>query len=127
MTSKGTAKISWLFQGKWVKEEYKGAMMGMPFDGMSITGYDNFKKKYVACWVDSMGTALTTLEGNYGQDGKTLLMYGTMNEPMTGEQDKCASFIERDLGDDEFTFEIHDLAIGETGTKIMEMHYKRKK
>ncbi len=125
-TSKGVAKMSWLFPGRWVKEEYKGTLMGMPFEGQSILGYDNFKKKYVGCWVDNMNTAMSTMEGNYGMDGKTMLMYGRMNEPMTGELDKTVRYVGREVSDDEFTFEIHDLGIGEANTKVIEMRYRRK-
>ena len=127
MKEKGSSKISWLFPGRWVKEEIKSSMMGMPFEGLAILGYDNFKKKYVGSFVDSMGTSLATMEGNFGMDGKTMLLYGTMNEPMTGEQDKTVMYVVRDLSEDEFVFEIHDMTIGETGNKVMEMHYKRRK
>ena len=127
MVSKGTAKISWLFPGKWVKEEVKAAMMGMPFEGLSIMGYNNFKKKYVGMWVDSMGTSLLTMEGNPGMDGKTLYMTGAMDEPMTGEQDKMTRQIIREVSEDEFVFEMHDLAIGEGDTRVFWIKYTRAK
>ena len=127
MVTRGTSRISWLFEGKWVKEDVKSSMMGMPFEGVSILGYDNFKKKYVGVWVGNMGTAFTTFEGNYGMDDRVLQMFGTMDEPMTGESDKPAKFVVREVSADEFVFEIHDLEIGESNTKVIEMKYKRKK
>src|SRR5436190_10876516 len=44
--TKGSAKAEWVMTGRFVREEFKGEMMGKPFTGMSLTGYDNLKKKY---------------------------------------------------------------------------------
>src|SRR2546422_511519 len=43
--SKGTSKKDWILGGRFLHEEYKSEMMNMPFHGMGLTGYDNFKKK----------------------------------------------------------------------------------
>jgi hypothetical protein len=32
--------------------------MGMPFEGLGYTGYDNVRRKYVGTWMDSFGTGL---------------------------------------------------------------------
>lgn len=127
MVTRGTAKISWLFQGRWLKEEFKSTLMGMPFEGFSLMGYSNFKKKYVGTWVDSMSTSLLSFEGNPGKDGKTLFLSGAMDEPMTGEHDKLCRMITREVGDDEFVFEMHDMSIGEADTKVFWIKYTRKK
>jgi hypothetical protein len=52
--SKATAKASWAFNGRFVREEFNGEMMGKPFHGMSLIGYDNQKQKYNSVWVDDM-------------------------------------------------------------------------
>jgi hypothetical protein len=127
MASKGSAKISWLFPGgKWLKQEYAGNMMGMPFQGLLIQGYDNSKKKYVATWVDSMGTSLSSMEGNYDMEGKTLTLWGTMTECATGEHDRVVKYAATEVSDDHVHFEIWDMGFG-TGFKVMEMDYRRKK
>lgn len=125
--SEGTAKFHWLSEGRWLAQDLDSEMMGMPYHGFGITGYDNFKKKYVGSWVDSMSTALITMEGNLDHSGKTMLMYGLMDEPMTGEHDKTVKYVTRWVSDDKFVFEIHDMSIGETNTKVMEVTYTRKK
>src|SRR5262245_48957108 len=35
--SKGTAKATWILDGRYVQEEFTGDFMGQPFRGMSLT------------------------------------------------------------------------------------------
>ena len=44
--------------GRFLEQIYKGTSMGMPFEGMGFTGYDNVQQKYVGCWMDTFGTGL---------------------------------------------------------------------
>jgi hypothetical protein len=125
MSSKGTAKVRWILGNRYLQEEFSGEMMQMPFQGMGITGYDNFKKKYVSTWIDSMGTGLFTSEGTADEGGKVLTFTGKMDEPATGEKDKPAKYIVRILGPDKHEFEMHDLTLGEK-SKVFEMTYTKK-
>lgn len=124
--SKGTAKISWLFDGRWLKVEGSSSMMGMPYEYFYIFGYDNFKKSYVAASVSTMDTALHTNEGDLTQHGDALISYGTIDEYLTGEHDKMVKSVWRFISDDEMVMEIHDLPIGEKNTKVVEIRYTRK-
>jgi hypothetical protein len=54
MTSTSTTTNKMIFDGRYQTSEHKGNFMGMPFEGMSITGYDNAKKKFVSTWIDNM-------------------------------------------------------------------------
>jgi hypothetical protein len=123
----GTAEIKWLVEGRWLRHESKGTLMGMPYAGYGTMGYDNFKQHYVQSWVDNYTTTLLTGEGAWDQTGKTLILYGFLDEPMTGENDKTVKYVYRMTGPDRFTFELHDMMIGETNTKVMEMEYTRVK
>ncbi len=127
METKGEATTSWLFADKWTKMETEYNMMGMNIKGFGVTGYNSFKKKYVGTWCDSFGTQMLYMEGNYIGDDKTLIMYGLMDEPMTGEHDKMVKYVIREEDDDNYTFEIHDMPIGEEGTKVIEINYTRTK
>jgi len=102
-------------------------MMGMPMTGMGVTGYDNFDKKYVSFWIDNLSTAMYLSEGSIDPAGKVLSLYGKMDEPMTGEHDKNVKYVSRVVDPDKFVFEIHDLAIPEPNTKVVEVVYTRKK
>ncbi len=125
--TKGTAEIKWILGGRYLQQEIKGEMMGKPLNGVGFTGYDNFNKKYVSFWIDDMSTAMLVSEGGFDQFGKVLTTYGKMDEPMTGEHDKNVKYVSRFAGPDKFIFEIHDLAIGEPNTQVVEVTYTRKK
>jgi len=56
-----------------------------------------------------------------------LTLYGKMDKPMTGEHNKNVKYVTRIVGPDKHIFEVHDLAIGEPNTKVVEVTYTRKK
>ena len=124
--TKGTATTKWILGGRFLQSDVTGEMMGMPMTGLGITGYDNFKKKYVTYWIDSLGTAMYIAEGTADAAGKVFTYHGKMDEPATGEKDKPVKFIHRVLTADKHVFEIHDVALG-ANSKAMEMSYTRKK
>jgi Protein of unknown function (DUF1579) len=74
--SKGTETVSLMDGGLWQITEFKGEMMGQPFEGRGATGYDPNKKKYVGTWVDSMTTGLSLVEATL--DPSKNVMTGTM-------------------------------------------------
>jgi len=87
----------------------------------------NINKKFISFWIDDMSTAMYNSEGGFDQAGKVLTTYGKMDEPMTGEHDKNVKYVSRLINPDKFIFEVHDLAIGETNTRVVEVIYTRKK
>jgi hypothetical protein len=123
---KGQSVFSWLMPGRWLKQESKGSVMGMPHQTFSIMGYDNFKQSYVVTTVNTMDTAMLRSEGDLDQTGKVLITYGTLDEYLTGEHDKMVKYVWRFVSDDEIVFEVHDLPIGEKNTQVIEIKYKRK-
>src|SRR5262249_16653370 len=64
---------------------HHSTMMGQPFEGMMLLGYDNQAKKYTAVWVDTMGTAIIPYQGQYDAAKKALTMTGKFNDPMSGK------------------------------------------
>jgi hypothetical protein len=70
--SKGTETVRMSCGGLWAISDFKGDMMGMPFEGHGVSGYDPEKKKYVHLWVDGWTTALHPGEGTASADKKTL-------------------------------------------------------
>src|SRR5678815_2151756 len=79
--SKGTAKSAWILNGRFVQEDFTGEMMGKPFKGMSLTGYDNVRQKYRSVWVDDMSTTIVTSEGDADPAGKVFLSLIHISEP----------------------------------------------
>lgn len=76
--STGTAVNSMIMGGRYQLSKHTGNMMGMPFEGQSLTAYDNALKKFVSTWVDNWGTGIMTMEGDWDAASKTLKMSGTM-------------------------------------------------
>ena len=132
--AKGEVVNKWLVEGMWMSGESTGKKSGnpmldafVPTKSFTIMGYDNYKKKFVTVHLQDKSTALSTGYGNLTRDGKTLISYGTIDEPLTGEHDKMVKYIHRFHDADHITLEIHDLAIGEENTKVVEMEFRRKK
>lgn len=78
-TSEATNKM--IFDGRYQVSEHKGNFMGMPFEGMSIVGYDNAKKKFVSTWIDNMGTGIMSAEGEWNASTKSIEFKGKMTDP----------------------------------------------
>jgi hypothetical protein len=91
MTSKGT-ETNTLVGGLWLVTEFKADMMGMPFQGHGVTGWDPTKKKYVGSWVDTLSTGLGLSESTYDAASKT--MTGTFEGPdPSGQVQKMKSVV----------------------------------
>jgi hypothetical protein len=125
--TQGTAEMKMLLGGRYLQQDVAGEMMGMPFSGMGLTGYDNFKKKYVSFWIDNMGTGMYTMEGEMDKDGKSCTYWGLMDDPMTGEKDKKVKYVLTMDGPDKQLFRIYDVSAFGEKDPTMEMTYTRKK
>jgi hypothetical protein len=86
--NKGKAVNTMILGGRYQHGVHTGCFTGMPFEGISIIGYDNTKKKYVSSWVDNMGTGIMIMEGTYDAASKTVKLSGTCTDPMTGKNMK---------------------------------------
>lgn len=124
---KGEAEFRWRMQDRWVEGTWKGTLMRMPIEGVLLFGYDNFKQSFVYSQVTTMDTAMLHAEGDMDPSGKAMLLYGTLDEYLTGEHDKMVKYVWRFASPDEMSLEVHDLPIGENHAKVVEVTYKRKK
>ncbi|MFN0318517.1 MAG: DUF1579 domain-containing protein, partial [Burkholderiales bacterium] len=66
----GSVEMKMLLDGRFLQQDFTSEMMGQPYTGMGITGYDNLSKKYVSIWLDTMGTGPFMMEGTGSVDGK---------------------------------------------------------
>ena len=123
--SKGTSKVRTILGGRFVQEEYAGQFMGKPLNGLGLTGYDNFKKRYASFWIDDSGTAMYTSTGKASADGKSFSFNGRMDDPMSGEKNKPVKYVIRIVNPNKRTFEMHEPARGEKSL-VAEMTYTRK-
>lgn len=86
--SSGTSSLSWMLDGRFLQQKYKGEWAGEKFNGMGFVGYDNLKKEYVTLWMDNMSTGVFQAKGKYNPATKTINDSGTFSCPMTGEKEK---------------------------------------
>ena len=86
--SEATCVNTMIMGGRYQESIHKGDMMGMPFEGKGICGYDNAKKVLQSVWIDNMGTGTTFLEGSFDPKTKTATLTGTMVDPSTGKSEK---------------------------------------
>jgi hypothetical protein len=84
--SKGVAENKMTLGGRFLEQSYEGTFMNQPFTGRGYTGYDLYKKQYVATWMDTMGTMIVMATGTADASGKTWTMTGQMDDPMAGKK-----------------------------------------
>ncbi len=112
--------------GRYQTSTHTGNFNGMPFEGVSTTGYDNAKKKFVSTWVDNMGTGIMVMEGLWNDNTKTLEMNGKQTDPSTGkEMDVRETF--KVIDDNTHKMEMYMKPAGGAEYKSMEITFKRKK
>lgn len=82
-TANATNKM--ILGGRYQYSSVTGDMMGMPFEGVSILGYDNAKKIFQSTWMDNFGTGITNMTGTWDEATNTVNFTGTSLDPMTGK------------------------------------------
>lgn len=122
--STGSAEMKMLLDGRFLYQEYTGQMMGQPFSGIGIDGYDNIRKKYITAWMDSMGTGIFMMEGTASADGKTITLEGKHPEPGGGYMTHRA--IWKIVDSNTQTFDMYGAHHGGKEMKMMEITYTRK-
>ena len=86
--SEATSTREMILDGRVMTERFEGNMMGMPFVGHGMTGYDNVRKAYWSTWNDSMSTGIMMSWGRWDEAEKALVFDGEMSNPMTGQPSK---------------------------------------
>jgi len=83
MESEGTAKFEMILGGRYQKSYHTGEVMGMPMEGINLLGYDNATEEFTSVWIDNMGTGTAIANGKYDEETKSIIMNGSMIDPMT--------------------------------------------
>jgi hypothetical protein len=121
--SRATAKTRWILNGHFLEEEFHGEMIGKPFTGKSIVGYDNIRQTYTMVWLSDIQTSTFVTEGK-GEDGnKVITLQGKADCPATNQRDIPMKTVFRVLGPDKHIFEMYDGSKG--NAKSMEITYTR--
>lgn len=122
-STEGTAEVEWVLGGRFLRETLRGTFMGMPFEGMGLTGYDNVSKQYIASWVDNFGTGMMTSTGKADPSGKTISWTAIYNDPTTGTPTSSRSVLEF-VDANRHVFTMYGMVEGKE-VKQMELVYTR--
>jgi hypothetical protein len=120
----GTSEKKLILGGNYLREEYSGNMMGAPFSGISIVGYNNHTKNYESIWIDSMSTAIYLFVGKISADGKTITQECRYDDAVRGPA--VWRTVTRITDDNTVEFEMFITPKGGKEEKMMEMTSIRK-
>ncbi len=126
MTMRGHSTVKPLLGGRYVMEELHGSMMGMPFEGINIIGYDNSRQEFVSTWMDNSSTWPITSSGHYDEGTKALTLTGTMRDAANLEGRPFRS-VSKTLDADHMVMTMYDTVPPQGEVLVMTMHYTRKK
>ena len=124
MEEKGTAVRKVELDGRVMTEHFKGSMMGMPFTGHGMTGYDNVTGKYWSTWNDSMSTGIMVSEGTCDEKDACTFM-GTWNDAVK-KGPVTARMTTRWKSPTVQIFEMHGPGPDGKEMKMMELTYTKK-
>jgi len=124
VTMTGVSTKEMVMGGRYLEETTSGEMMGMPFQGAGITGFDNTSGEFQSIWFDNMSTGMMMTEGPFVEGGPMVMM-GEYTDPMTGETQNVKMVTEI-VDADNHAFKW--ILVGDDGTEttMMEIAYVRK-
>jgi hypothetical protein len=123
--SEGVSENTLILGGRYLHQKYSGSIMGQPFEGLGLTGYDNTLKKFTGLWIDSMSTGMMTSEAALDASGTLLNSVETYPDPLTGTMKKTRSVF-RLVNADTHVMEMYDTGPDGKEFKMMEITYTRK-
>ncbi len=121
MEGTGSCEQKMILDGRYLQQEYTGDMMGSPFTGINVIGYDNHSKKYVSTWIDSMSTGIYYFEGE--GSGKTITQQCSYDDPVRGPM--VWRSVTRIVDDNTLKYEMYLTPKRGKEEKMMEMRAER--
>ncbi|HJS34054.1 MAG TPA: DUF1579 domain-containing protein [Pseudoxanthomonas sp.] len=123
-TDTGTATRKMILGNRVMLEEVTSQMMGQPFSGQGLHGFDNVTGKYWGTWNDSMSTGLMVSEGTC--DAQLSCTYtGTHHDPVT-KKPQSSRMTTRWTDKNTEVFEMYGPGPDGKEAKMMEITYKRR-
>ncbi|MBD9477654.1 DUF1579 domain-containing protein [Pseudoxanthomonas sp. PXM02] len=123
-TDPGTATRRMILGNRVMLEEVTSQVMGQPFTGQGLHGFDNVTGKYWGTWNDSMSTGVMLSEGTC--DAQLTCTYtGTHHDPVT-KKPQTSRMTTRWSDKDTEVFEMYGPGPDGKETKMMEITYKRR-
>ncbi len=126
MVAKGETDGVMILGGRYLQYKMTGSMMGMPYEGVNISGYNNFKKEFFSVWLDNFGTGLYDTYGTLDATGKIRTETGIWDDPTTGGKSKV-KLVDAIVDNDKHIFTMYMVSPDGTEFKYMVIEYTRKK
>jgi hypothetical protein len=123
-TDTGTATRKTILGGRVMVEEVASQMMGQPYTGQGLHGFDNVTGKYWATWSDNMSTGLMVSEGTCDANGACAFT-GTYNDPVS-KKPLASRMTTRWIDANTEIFEMYGPGPDGKETKMMEITYKKR-
>ncbi|MGN6223530.1 DUF1579 domain-containing protein [Pseudoxanthomonas sp.] len=123
-TDTGTATRKMILGGRVQVEEVASQMMGQPFSGQGLRGYDNVTGKHWATWNDSMSTGLMVSEGTCDA-AQSCTYTGTYHDPVS-KKPVTSRMTSRWTDKNTEVFEMYAPGPDGKEAKMMEITYKKR-
>jgi hypothetical protein len=124
VTSRAAAKSEVRFGDRFLFILFTGEMMGKPYEGQEIIGYDNLEKMYNIFYMDNTSTHVYVAKGV--QEGDVLSETGESTDPLTGKKSAVHARTTF-LGKDEYLYEQFMVQDDGNEIKMLELRCLRKK
>jgi hypothetical protein len=124
-TTKGEAQYKMIMGGRYLQTTYKATMDNMPFEGMSLSAWDNAAQKLTETWIDNMGTGILIVEGTYNEATKATETKGTFIDPAL-RVEKEVREVTTMTDATHMTMEMYETIKGGKERKTMEIKYTKK-
>jgi hypothetical protein len=121
VVTEATSTSKMVMGGRYLYDSVEGTAMGMPFNGLGWTGYNNVSERYEATWIDNFGTGIFTSHGQWDDEAGGIVMHGSYADPITGTKTKVKT-VSRMEGPDKTVFIWYEKAEGaDEARKTMEI------
>ncbi len=125
VTMEASMTAEWILGGRWVRLEHRGSMMGQPFHGIGLDGYDSYREEYVSIWMDNMSTASMVSRGTHDPATNAVTMMATADDFMAGREDVPVRSVTHWTDPDTFVFEMYTVSEDGTEYQVMELTGRR--
>ncbi len=122
----GTVTNRPLMGGRYVQGDYKAQVMGMPFEGTSVVGYDNVSGQFVSTWLDNMSTGIMYMTGSYDAASRSFTYSAEVPDTMQPSSKVKVREVVRVVDDNQHVMEMYETRGGKE-LKTMEIVFKRAK
>ena len=123
-TDAGTATRKMILGDRVLVEEVTSSMMGEPFSGQGLHGFENVTGKYWSTCNDSMSTGVMVSEGTCAADGACTFT-GTYHDPVS-KQPQTSRMTTRWTDKNTEVFEMYAPGPDGKEAKMMEITYRKR-